>query len=241
MRTLVIGDIHGNLKALEQVFERAEFDRDRDRLISVGDVYNGHPQSAQCAEELIKVKDFVLCLGNHDMHALNWMREGWVNPDPGEEWDEEDLVSIIESYRMADGALDEVLITRHAEFLERALPYYIDGDGRLYVHAGIDWEYPVYAQPDKSVYYYDRKTYAEHAVEHELRGTEFPYKDVFIGHTKTLEDSPDGKPVRRANLWNIDTGAGSYGKLTIMDVETFEYWQSDWGAKLRPDEKELSI
>lgn len=241
MRTLVIGDIHGNLKALEQVFERADFDPEEDRLISLGDVYNRHPYSAQCVEELIRVKDFVLCLGNHDLHALNWMREGWVNPGPGEEWDEEDLVSIIESYRMPDGSLDEVLIHRHAEFLERALPYYIDEGGRLYVHAGIDWEYPVGEQPDKSVYYYDRKTYAEHSVEHERGGTGFPYKDVFIGHTKTLPDRPDGKPVRRANLWNLDTGAGSYGKLTMMNVETFEYWQSDWGAGLRREEIDLSI
>ncbi|MEQ9617566.1 MAG: metallophosphoesterase [Deltaproteobacteria bacterium] len=241
MRTLVIGDIHGNLRALKQVFERADFDPAGDRLISLGDVYDGHPHSAGCVEELLKVKDFVLCMGNHDMHALNWMREGRVNPSPGEEWDEDDLVSIVESYRRPDGALDEGLIQRHAGFLERALPYYIDAGGRLYVHAGIDWEYPVYAQPDKSVYYYDRKTYAEHAVQHEHRGTKFPFRDVFIGHTKTLEDRPDGKPVRRANLWNVDTGAGSYGKLTIMNVETFEYWQSDWGAELRTGEKELSI
>jgi serine/threonine protein phosphatase 1 len=28
-------------------------------------------------------------------------------------------------------------------------------------------------------------------------------------------------------IYNIDTGAGSRGRLTIMDVDTHEYWQSD--------------
>lgn len=231
MRTLVVGDIHGNLKALEQALERAEFNPESDRLISLGDVYDGHPDSAACVEKIVKARDFIWCLGNHDMHALNWMREGWVNPNPDEEWSEEDLVSIIESYRGHDGTLDDELITKHAGFLERALPYYIDEGGRLYVHAGIDWEHPVGEQPDKSIYYYDRKTYEEYAVEHERNGTEFPYKDVFIGHTKTLKDRPDGTPVRRANLWNLDTGARSYGKVTIMDADTHEYWQSDWSHK----------
>ena len=59
-----------------------------------------------------------------------------------------------------------------------------------------------------------------------------PDKDVFIGHTKTINEYPDGKPVRRANLWNIDTGAGSWGKLTMMDVDTYEYWQSDFGPRV---------
>ena len=30
-----------------------------------------------------------------------------------------------------------------------------------------------------------------------------------------------------ANIWNLDTGAGFRGKLTIMDINTKEYWQSD--------------
>ncbi|MBM3246586.1 MAG: hypothetical protein FJZ13_04585, partial [Candidatus Omnitrophica bacterium] len=39
------------------------------------------------------------------------------------------------------------------------------------------------------------------------------------------------QPIHVCNVWNIDTGAGWSGKLTIMDVDTKEYWQSD----LSPD------
>jgi serine/threonine protein phosphatase 1 len=33
--------------------------------------------------------------------------------------------------------------------------------------------------------------------------------------------------MRAANIYNIDTGAGHNGRLTIMNIETKEYWQSD--------------
>ena len=37
MRTLVIGDIHGNLSALKGVLKEAKFDLNRDRIITLGD------------------------------------------------------------------------------------------------------------------------------------------------------------------------------------------------------------
>ena len=41
MRTWVVGDIHGGYRALMQVFERSQFDRERDRLIALGDLVDG--------------------------------------------------------------------------------------------------------------------------------------------------------------------------------------------------------
>lgn len=45
------------------------------------------------------------------------------------------------------------------------------------------------------------------------------------------------KPVRSSNVWNLDQGAGYEGKLTIMDVDTHEYWQSDIISDLYKQEK----
>jgi serine/threonine protein phosphatase 1 len=235
MRTLVIGDIHGNLNALRQVLVRSGFDPDKDRLISLGDVFDGHPYSADCVEELMMAKDFIWCMGNHDAVALSWFRGEWSHADLWKEWEYgEELKMTIESYHKPDGAPDDELIRRHAELVRKKMvPYFIDEAGRFYVHAGIDWNYPPDRQPDPEVYYTDRNTYAVLAQLYEIGGLRFPYKDVFIGHTKTIYEHPDGKPVRRANLWNLDTGAGTYGKLTIMDADTYEYWQSDWGEENR--------
>jgi serine/threonine protein phosphatase 1 len=72
MRTFVIGDIHGAYKALLQCFARAGFNYDRDRLIVLGDVCDGYWEVRQCIDELLKVKNFDLVIGNHDLWALDW-------------------------------------------------------------------------------------------------------------------------------------------------------------------------
>ena len=36
---------------------------------------------------------------------------------------------------------------------------------------------------------------------------------------------------------NVDTGAAFVGKLTLMNVDTLEYWQSDTVKDLYPNEK----
>ena len=228
MRTLVIGDIHGNFLALEQALERASFDPKGDRLISLGDVYDGHPESSKCVEFLRALPNFIWCYGNHDSEAGWWLRGNWEAADPKGSWTLGGLQSVIDSYKDRNGELDKQLMRRHLEFLDTALPYFIDDDNRLYVHAGIDWRFPIDEQPHLWIYFVDRLTYRVEAVKHQKNGTKFPYTDVFIGHTKTIKEYPNAKPVRRANLWNIDTGAGTDGKLTVMDAESYEYWQSDW-------------
>jgi serine/threonine protein phosphatase 1 len=65
---------------------------------------------------------------------------------------------------------------------------------------------------------------------------EEPCKEIFIGHTSTLLWKKT-EPIHAANIWNLDTGAGSHGKLTIMDVETKQYYQSDLASLLYPNEK----
>lgn len=39
-----------------------------------------------------------------------------------------------------------------------------------------------------------------------------------------------------ANVWNIDTGAAYKGPVTVMNVETKEFWQSDDAYTFYPNE-----
>ena len=52
------------------------------------------------------------------------------------------------------------------------------------------------------------------------------YKEIYIGHTPTLNYG-SVQPMCRHHIWNLDTGAGFIGRVTLMDIETKEYWQSD--------------
>jgi len=226
MRTLCIGDIHGNYRALVQALERSGFNMKKDRLISLGDVYDGHSRAPDCVELLMNVKNFVWVLGNHDEFVRRWFRGEW-NGDPSGEarWLKKGGLITKEAYQK-NGKPRRKLMKKHAEFLEKAVLYFIDEKNRLYVHAGLDWKYPVDKQPEERNYYMGRDTWRIEAPKLKKAGKKFPYKTVFVGHTHTELDYPDCKPVKIVNLWNLDQGAGWEGKLTIMDVEAFKYWQS---------------
>jgi serine/threonine protein phosphatase 1 len=78
------------------------------------------------------------------------------------------------------------------------------------------------------------------------------FDTIFIGHTATtnygtkayyekhgLPMPKNGKidtPMYMGGVWNLDTGSGWSGKLTIMDIDTKEYWQSDNVEDLYPDD-----
>ncbi|NQT28341.1 MAG: metallophosphoesterase, partial [Candidatus Omnitrophica bacterium] len=76
MKTYAVGDIHGAYKVLIQCFKRARFDYERDRLIVIGDVCDGHLWLT------IKNKLFVhagfnpdLPLEKNDPYFLVWDRD----------------------------------------------------------------------------------------------------------------------------------------------------------------------
>lgn len=54
MRTLVFGDIHGGLRALEQLIEKVGI-TPTDKLIFLGDYVDGWSESAQTVEYLIQL------------------------------------------------------------------------------------------------------------------------------------------------------------------------------------------
>lgn len=62
------------------------------------------------------------------------------------------------------------------------------------------------------------------------------YNEIYIGHTPVTQIN-ETTPVNKANIWNLDTGAAFTGPLTIMNVATKEFWQSEPLPSLYPDEK----
>ena len=221
MRTFAIGDIHGAYKALIQCFDRSGFDREKDGLIVLGDVCDGYPEVKQCVDELLKVKHCDYILGNHDLWALDWALKG-LTP---EIWTTQGGRQTMASYN--GGPMPQA----HIDFLKNGKPW-IEFDGMLFVHGGYNPEAKLEKQKlefltwDRSLLTTARKRH--HANSDRKFG---PYEAIFVGHTttelfKTLE------PLHVCNVWDIDTGAGWSGKLTIMDVKTKEYWQSDLTPEL---------
>ena len=235
MRTLAIGDIHGNIKALKQCLDRSKFDYDNDRLISLGDTCDGWRYVKECFDELLKVKDLVHIMGNHDLWAISWFdRKDYnasYNDTPKWIWYSQGGKETIASY---DGKqMDEA----HMKILRKAPFYYIQ-DNMVFVHGGFYENSPVEIQPF-DVLTWDRGLFKRACMVH---GCNPDYKiqewdTVFIGHTQTSSKTDGFEPKFYCNLINLDQGAGWDGKLTIMDIHTKEFWQSDLSHELYPDEK----
>jgi serine/threonine protein phosphatase 1 len=59
------------------------------------------------------------------------------------------------------------------------------------------------------------------------------FDEIYLGHTPTTRWG-DFKPVNSCNVWMMDTGAAWNGRLSIMNIHTKEYFQSDLVWQLYP-------
>ncbi len=70
-QTLIVGDIQGCYRGLQQLLRNANFDPSRDKLYAVGDLVARGDDSLSTLEFLYDLGDaFHAVLGNHDLHLL---------------------------------------------------------------------------------------------------------------------------------------------------------------------------
>ena len=238
MRTLVIGDIHSGLKALEQVLHRAAVSK-KDKLIFLGDYVDGWSQAVETVDFLIELEKTHNCIylrGNHDELCSDWLVKGADNPM----WKQHGGISSIDSYKKAD----KYTIAKHIQFFDRLKNYYLDVDNRLYLHAGFTNVKGVEHEYFPKTFYWDR-TLWELALslnptlqeEHQYYPKRLlHYNEIFIGHTPVTRLGKT-TPQKAANVWNIDTGAAFMGPLSVIDVDSKEVWQSDPVHTFYPEEE----
>lgn len=236
-RTLVIGDIHGGLKALIQLLERADVS-EADRLIFLGDYVDGWSESAQVVNYLIQLEEAHSCIfikGNHDAWCIDWLSEGIID----EVWFAHGGKSTMESYQQLPDSVKQA----HLKFLRKMKDYHVDEQNNLFIHAGFSSMHGPEKERYSSNYSWDR-TLWEMAltVDNRIRKDSalFPkrlllYHEIYIGHTPTLYYGID-VPMQGCNVWNIDTGAAFTGKLSCLDLQTKKVWQSDVLPSLYPNE-----
>lgn len=253
-KTFVVGDIHGNYKGLMQAIERSKIDYQNDTLISLGDVCDGHTQTFEVVEELLKFKNLIAVKGNHDDWFLQWLRTG-INPAnwgqgqgaTGASYLTQMSVEDPENkYHLIHTLLPQDIPREHSKFFQSQRPYYIDYQNRLFIHGGFNRHYRLDEQ-DEFVFYWDRDLWSQALSFESMTRDALPdqpikfkmkeeFDEIFIGHTTTEFWGTD-QPMRAANIWNLDTGGGWHGRVTIMDINTKEYYQSDRAVELYPNFK----
>jgi serine/threonine protein phosphatase 1 len=239
-KTYVIGDIHGGLKALKQVLERSPIEFG-DRLIFLGDYVDGWSESAGVIAYLMELKRSYACVfirGNHDAWCEEWLKTSEANPV----WLFHGGQSTVDSYAQ----LEQQEKFQHLAFFEQMENYYIDEQQRLFVHAGFSSLHGVEREPYSTNFYWDRTLWEVAQLAHSSNVDEsspiFPkrlqhYSMIFIGHSPVPPKDEKYLPFVSKKLTNADTGAGFFGKLTMMCADTLEFWQSDAVHSLYPTEK----
>ena len=237
-RTLVIGDIHGGLRALQQILEKASVTKN-DTLIFLGDYVDGWSESPQVLDLLIELGKNQTCVfirGNHDELALHWLQKNHDNPL----WYEHGGGATVLAY----SKVDETTKQKHIDFLLNLVNYHLDSKNRLFVHAGFTSMNGVTHEHFHKMFYWERTLWETAlALDKSMKKDDvfYPkrltlYNEIYIGHTPVTKI---GKtiPIQMANVWNVDTGAAFLGPLTILDIDTKEFWQSHSLPELYPDEK----
>jgi serine/threonine protein phosphatase 1 len=242
MRTLVIGDIHGGLKGVQQVLNKANI-KPEDELIFLGDYVDGWSESAETVSYLIGLSQEYNCIfirGNHDDLCYKWLAH---NEKPMQ-WVQQGGQSSIDSYEN----LNKSEINNHMLFFKNLLSYHVDDTNRLFIHAGFqNLRGPKYEHYATAAYWdrtlwemalaIDKSLHQKHSLYPERLKI---FNEIYIGHTPVTRIGKT-TPYNAATVWNIDTGAAFKGPVTVMDVDTKEFWQSDPVWTLYPSENGRNV
>ena len=234
MRRLVIGDIHGEFGRMVDVLEKCGFDPDQDVLYSTGDLCDRGPEPVAVLDYLYTLPRFCPVVGNHDLWLLGYLQQKlalddywlWVNCNHGdvtrkavdsqsEEWKRNitDRISATPVVRKVGdflichgGFSDRVRKNVEPEkFLDTPVRD-LDDDTYDILYEDVVWD----------------RTHLYNAMGTNKAEKAYGCR-VIVGHTPLMSPfvTEDG------NLIAIDTGAFvPVGKLTVMDLDTGEFWHS---------------
>ena len=239
-RTLVIGDIHGGLKAVVQVLERAKITTN-DTLIFLGDYVDGWSQSPETLDFLIDLSQKQNCIfirGNHDELLLDWLQDNHEHLNE-EMWFKHGGKATVDAYLNVSNEVKQT----HIQFLKFLQNYHLDEQNRLFVHAGFTNLHGVAYEYFPKLLYWDRTLWEVALCLDETMDENsewFPKRSpeelAQFSDEKPISKKEKVVPLFKNSVWNLDTGAAFKGALTIMDIDTKEYWQSDCLSELYPNE-----
>lgn len=215
-RTFVLGDLHGAFKGLLEVLRKVNFDKKYDKLIFLGDLADGWPQFPQCLEKLLTIQNLIPIIGNHDLFLKKYVEQGVIADD----WyykGGKDTIPFLN-----DPTTEYML----KMYFELAVFFHYENNN-IFCHGGFDTKKSILKQKHTSFCFnrtlYENSKHRKFTYAKYNDNDEKPIDKIFIGHSRT----PKPSPVVNGNVINLDTGAGTTGFLTIMDVNSLVFHQSD--------------
>jgi len=198
-----IGDIHGCLSQLEALWDKIDFDPEKDTLIFIGDYIDRGPDSKEVVDFILDLKKKlnVICLrGNHEQmlltyHLYNSYKDFYLI-NGGK--------STIMSYGLVDTEMGKRIDIppEHLDFFRGLIPYH-ETEDYIFVHAGLKPGVDLYKQDPTDMLW----------IRYDFIDSDYDFgKKIVFGHT------PMPKPLFTAGKIGIDTGAVYGGKLTCVQL-----------------------
>ena len=221
MRTIIIGDIHGGHRKLQNVLEQIRLGEE-DRLILLGDLFDRGRESWEVFQTVRELAAdfgdrFVLLRGNHEdyllQEKLTWSQRRM--------WDKVGRKATIASFQ------------EHGERMEDAAPwirehcrlFYRDAEIQC-VHAGLKVE-PIEAN-DTQTLVHDHSIVLQNLYDGPLTvvghiALDAPAWFAGDGETAVKLSCGEWRPLPEKGILCIDTGCGKGGALTAMILEEGRY------------------
>jgi len=242
MSTIAVGDIHGNVAALDDLLRQLRDEVDKhDTVAFLGDYIDRGPDTKGCIEAILEfqrdVAGDVVCLrGNHEdwffRTLRDYRRHSWLLGMDG-------LVTIRSYSANAAEALQEAVHSaglqlylthpalpyelffkempeRHLQFFEGLVPFYQSADC-ICVHGGLDPQ--IARMEDQSV---ETLIWGAHGFSDQYTGTE----TIVYGHWNNADVDANGWPRPRIVGRTIGLDTISHGVLTAMRLPDGRLFQS---------------
>lgn len=202
-RIFCISDIHGCLEQFIKALSKIKLDKKKDLLLIAGDSCDRGDDSlgvySYILELINKGFNIIHLLGNHEKMFFDY----FVYEEGAELWKKNGGEKTINNY-CSDGDL----LQEHLDYIEN-MPYYIESDNYIVVHAGINPKNAMEAQTENEILW----------ITDEFKNKKISKitKCIVFGHSITKSGKIE---FNSNNSIGIDCGCYKNGKLGVLELKT---------------------
>jgi len=228
MRKIAISDIHGFFDQFQTLLHKVEYQPEHDELFLLGDYMDRGPKSKEVLQKVMQLSEHPnvhVIGGNHDSIFLNWVDDDDFRLMPYTHervGGQETLKSFYPSFVPHENEKEARDYIQHHYQKEiaflRQLPYYIEDEDHIYVHAGIDPKQEDWKKTSQKNFRWIRQPFYNKPHRHT--------KTVVFGHTSCHKLHDDEK---NFFVWfgdkkiGIDGGVKFGGQLNALLIEPTGY------------------
>ncbi len=218
-RLFVIGDIHGCLDKLEQLWDRIDPRPGKDQLVFLGDYIDRGEDSSGVLDYLLQLKktypNTIFLMGNHEkmfMDFLAGVDRALFIYNGGESTINSYIGRMENAWRSVRGISDEealnLLVPEHHRAFLQELHHYYETENYIMVHAGLRYGIPPEQQSLEDLVWIRE---------------EFIYSEEDFGKRVVFGHTPFVRPLVLENKIGIDTGAVYGNSLTCLVLPDLEF------------------